>query len=83
MFDIETLKVLKELGYGLASLIFCFWLMRELVLKMGKSLDMLVVAIQSLQSRIEFWNKDTEIAHSAQRIENKDMSERISELKLK
>lgn len=78
MFDIETLKIIKDLGYGLASLAFSFWLIREIVLRMGKSMDMLVVSIQSLQNRIESWNKEQEQAHGFQKQEHEKILERLT-----
>ena len=82
--DIETLKIVKEMGAGFVSLLACFWLLRELVLKMGVSLNalaenlkLLSANILSLQSRIEFWNKDSEVAHSAQRLELKQILDNL------
>lgn len=78
MFDIETMKIIKEFGYGVISLAFCFWLVKEIVMKMGKSLDMLIAAIQNLQNRIEFWNRESEVSHSAQKLEHEKILEKLS-----
>jgi hypothetical protein len=83
--DIETLKTIKEFGYGIASLGFCFWLMKEILTHMGTSLitisenlKILSANILSLQNRIEFWNKDSETAHSFQREEHKEILDKLA-----
>jgi hypothetical protein len=88
MPDIETLKWLGQVGaWALVFAAFC-WLVREVVTKqsvtigtLAENLKILSTNILSLQNRIEFWNKDSETAHSFQRQEHKEMLDKISAVK--
>ncbi|MFA5385751.1 MAG: hypothetical protein WC364_14040 [Eubacteriales bacterium] len=94
MFDAETLKTIGQWAPWLVVFAAFVWLVRETIVKQSDTLkaisaNMSALAennkilggnVSSLQSRVEFWNKDSETAHSFQRKEHEEQKLLIQSL---
>jgi hypothetical protein len=88
MPDIETLKMIGQWGAWAIVFAAFVWLVREVIVKQGatqlaisENMKLIATNVMNLQNRIEFWNKDSETAHSFQRQEHKEMIDRLNAVK--